>query len=56
MVIDANPFPHVFLMGGAPIWEIADESSASTTPHDHNNRIGKSPQYTTIKRFPWYPW
>jgi hypothetical protein len=38
MVIDANVFPHVFLMGGAPRWAIIDESSTSTTPHDHSSR------------------
>jgi hypothetical protein len=37
MVSDANLFPHVFIMGGAPKWAIADESSASTTPHDHSH-------------------
>jgi hypothetical protein len=45
MVIDANLFPHVFLMGGAQRWAIADKSSTSTTPHDHTNPIR---QITTI--------
>jgi hypothetical protein len=38
MVIDANLFPHVFLMEGAPKWVIVDESSTLTTPHHHSSR------------------
>jgi hypothetical protein len=38
MVIDIIPFPYVFHMGGAPTWVIADESSTSTTSHDHSSR------------------
>jgi hypothetical protein len=40
-------------MGGTPRWVIADESSASTTPHDTAFVPGKSLQFTTIKGFPW---
>jgi hypothetical protein len=56
MVIDTNPFPYALYMGGAPRWVIADESLASTTPHNHSSVPKKSPQYTTIKGFTWYPW
>jgi hypothetical protein len=38
MIIDANPFPYAFYMGGSPRWVIVDESSTSTTPHDHSSR------------------
>jgi hypothetical protein len=45
MIIDANLFTHVFHMGGSPGWEIANESLASTIPHDHSSRTW---QITTI--------
>jgi hypothetical protein len=36
-------------MGEAHRWVIADESSASTTPHNHISVSRKSPQYTRLR-------